>query len=287
MRRTASATATVGSLLLSAALPSAVDAQSTGLDDMVGARAGQAEGELERRGYVNTGGSKGDDRSYTNWWSSARRQCVTIATMNGRYASITPTTPPDCRQPAGMQPRPDNAGRPQPRYDTEQNDRRSSYRPGNGRPSSSPGGAVPVVGGRQVELGLVCFGDGTRDGVASGTRWTWDPKRDRYDTGTYTETRTEMFDASLMVQTWEGGGRIKLPKSLIPPLHSRGNEGWWDLTNVSIEPDIIRGSYRLNGLNKPKVTIDRRSGRITVQGFSNYSFRGTCDMIGHDQPRRF
>mgnify|MGYP001807023460 CR=1 FL=1 len=71
-------------------------AQSTGLDDMVGARAGQAESELYRRGYINAGGFEGDDRSYTNWWNASRRQCVTIATMDGRYSSITPTTPSDC-----------------------------------------------------------------------------------------------------------------------------------------------------------------------------------------------
>lgn len=73
-------------------------AQSTGLEDMVGARAGQAEGELQRRGYRNTGGEKGDDRSYTYWWNEGRGQCVTIATMDGRYSSITPTTAPDCKQ---------------------------------------------------------------------------------------------------------------------------------------------------------------------------------------------
>jgi hypothetical protein len=75
-------------------------AQSTGLEDLVGARAGQAEGELGRRGYRNMGGAKGDDRSYTYWWNADRRQCVTIATMDGRYASITPGPAPDCRQSA-------------------------------------------------------------------------------------------------------------------------------------------------------------------------------------------
>ncbi len=75
---------------------SASEAQSTGLDDMVGARAGQAEGELQRRGYRNVGAEKGDDRSYTYWWNEDRRQCVSIATMDGRYASVTPSTPPDC-----------------------------------------------------------------------------------------------------------------------------------------------------------------------------------------------
>jgi len=86
------------SVLLAGLLPAFATAQSTGLDDMVGARAGQAEGELQRRGYENTGGQKGDDRSYSNWWNAERRQCVTIATMNGRYDSITPTTAPDCRK---------------------------------------------------------------------------------------------------------------------------------------------------------------------------------------------
>ena len=62
----------------------AASAQSTGLDDLVGARAGQAEGELARRGYRLSSASKGDDRSYTNWWNADRRQCVTIATMDGR-----------------------------------------------------------------------------------------------------------------------------------------------------------------------------------------------------------
>ncbi len=287
MRNVASAMAIVATPLFSTALPKSAGAQSTGLDDMVGARAGQSEGELQRRGYVNTGGSKSDDRSYTNWWNAARRQCVTIATMNGRFDSITPTTAPDCRQPASMRPRPDAGVRPRPGYVPEPSYPRPPDQPEGERPSTLPSGPGIVVGGRPVGLGLVCFGDGTHDGVATGTTWTWNPRRDRYEYGSYTESRPEMFDASLMVQTWDGGGRIRLPKSLIPPINSRGNNGWWDLSNVSVGPDEIRATYRLNGLNKPRIVIDRRSGRITVQGSSNYGFRGRCDTIGHDQPRRF
>lgn len=82
------------------ASPLVTAAQSTGLEDLVGARAGQAESELQRRGYRNVRGEKGDDRSYTYWWNGERRQCVSIATMNGRYDSITLTTSPDCRVPA-------------------------------------------------------------------------------------------------------------------------------------------------------------------------------------------
>lgn len=107
MRSLRVSTAVATTLLMSAVLPTNAIAQSTGLEDMVGARAGQAESELQRRGYVNTGGSKGDDRSYTNWWNADRRQCVTIATMNGRYDSVTPTTAPDCGKSASARSRRD------------------------------------------------------------------------------------------------------------------------------------------------------------------------------------
>ncbi|GFE76912.1 hypothetical protein [Novosphingobium sp. TCA1] len=80
--------------------PSLTHAQSTGLEDMVGARAAQADAEIQRRGYRNVGGEKGDDRSYAYWWSEARHQCVSIATKDGRFDSVMPTTPPDCRQDA-------------------------------------------------------------------------------------------------------------------------------------------------------------------------------------------
>lgn len=273
------------------AMPMAARAQ-TGLEDLVGARAGQAEGEIVRRGFRDTGGSKSDDRSYTNWWNSQTRQCVTISTMDGRYVSIEPTTPPDCGQSASVRPQPsrpsysDNGGYERPSYRPD--DRppyRPSYRPDD-RPSTLPGGGRPIVDGRTVNLGLVCFGDGSKDGLASGTTWTWNEDRERYEYGRTTELRTEVFDASLMVQTWDGGGRIRLPRSLIPPINSRGDNGWWDLYDVEVGPDTIRASYRLNGLNKPRMSIDRRSGRISIQGTASYGFQGRCDLIGSEE-RRF
>lgn len=250
-------------------------AQSTGLDDLVGARAGQAEGELQRRGYRLSSSSKGNDRSYTNWWSADRRQCVTIATMGGRYAAITPTTPPDCRH---------SAARPDPRPEP--------YRPSAGYGRPAPQSGTPsyaqddeVGAAGADDLGLVCFGDGQRPTVANNAGWTWNDRTNRYDYGTRSELTQEHFDASLMLQLWDGGGRIRLPKKLIPPIHSRGQGDWWDLDGVATTPDTIRASYRLNGLNKPKITVDRRSGRITVVGLGDYAFRGTCDVAGG--PRRF
>lgn len=269
--------ATLGGLLAVPAL-----AQSTGLEDMIGARAGQAENGVRARGYELIRADRGDDRSYTYWWSAARRQCVTIATMDGRYASVTPTLPPDCGKTGSSdRGRPDTAYPSRPAYPPP-------YRPSEDRRGDGYGGGyggAPSIDGRQVTLGLVCFGDGSRDGLATGTQWQWNSQRDRYEYGSYTESRREMFDASLMLQLWDGGGRIRLPKSLIPPINSRGDNGWWDLYDVQPGRDVITATYRLNGFNKPRVTIDRRAGRISVQGLSSYGFRGSCNQMGG--PNRF
>jgi hypothetical protein len=51
--------------------------------------------------------------------------------------------------------------------------------------------------------------------------------------------------------------------------------------------DTITASYRLNGLNKPRIAIDRRSGGITIIGTASYAFRGSCDQVSAGQPRKF
>ncbi len=55
------------------------------LDDIAGrlddqARAAGAETQMITRGFVNVGGTTGDDRSWTYWWNGRTRTCVTVAT---------------------------------------------------------------------------------------------------------------------------------------------------------------------------------------------------------------
>ena len=87
-------------LMLLAAVGASASAQNTppGLRDLVGARAGQAEGELQRRGYQAVRTETGDDRKWTFWYSQTYGRCVTIATVNGRYDSIVETPVPDCQR---------------------------------------------------------------------------------------------------------------------------------------------------------------------------------------------
>ena len=268
------------------------------VSDLVGARAAGAETAIQSRGYVLIKTEPSDDRTYTYWWNADRRQCLSVATMNGRYASITATPAPDCNKRADARSdRRDRRDDRDARYDD-----RGGYRPDIGYqqagppPRQAPSYAGdrdlaergPVrVGGDTVDLGLVCFGDGQRPGLATTYGWSWNSRRDRYDYGNRTELTAQQFDASVMIQLWNGGGRISLPKKLIPPVNSRGRDGWWDLYDVDAGPDVIHAKYRLNGLNKPSVTINRRSGQITIEGTSPYLFRGGCDLIDGEDHRRF
>lgn len=278
---------TAFAIALTAVAGSAQAQAPSALNDLVGARAAGAETQMQSRGYALAKTEKGDDRSYTYWWNASSRQCVTVATMNGRYDSITSTPAPDCGQREDRRDANDNGSRhPGTGYaypNLSSNQRQSpSYVEDRDR-----GGDRYQVAGQDVDLGLVCFGDGQRPGFATTYGYSWNSRTRRYDYGNRTEMTGQQFDASVMLQFWPGGGHIRLPRKLVPPINSRGNDGWWDLYDVEMGPDVIRAKYRLNGLNKPVITINRRSGQISINGTAPYAFRGNCDLIDGEDHRRF
>lgn len=87
------------SLLLAPVAAAAKSAND--LRDLVGARAGQAEGDLESRGWVSISNHKDYDRSHTYWWNRDRKDCVRVTTSDGRYQSITDVGAADCNQKSG------------------------------------------------------------------------------------------------------------------------------------------------------------------------------------------
>lgn len=70
------------------------------LGDLVGARAPGGETQLGARGYVHIKTEKGDDRAWSYWWQPQKRECISVAVMEGRFDSITSTPAPDCNQSA-------------------------------------------------------------------------------------------------------------------------------------------------------------------------------------------
>ncbi|RYF42283.1 MAG: hypothetical protein EOO25_07220 [Comamonadaceae bacterium] len=136
------------------------------------------------------------------------------------------------------------------------------------------------------DINLVCYGEGAKPAAESKYGYQWDDRDRKYRLREHTELESRQFDASVTVQLSDDHGRVRLSGPLIPLLNNGGaGGGWWELDNVRIGRDEIRATYALNGLNKPRLFIDRHSGRITIDGIE--TFRGSCDSVDQRGGRRF
>lgn len=247
-----------GTALFAAALATgAANAQVTPSDvrDLVGARAAGAESELAARGYVVTGGQTGDDRKWTYWWNDRRGVCLSVTTMDGRYASIISTPAPDCRQASGS-PTGGAGYRPDPAFRPDDGDNRE-------------------------HIALLCYGEGEKLSNEYRSGYEWDRDKRRYQPRSGYELTTKDYETSVTIQIDGDRGRIRPAKNMLPPLHSDSDGGWYEISGLSVSRDTIKGQFKLNGLNRPKLSIDRRSGRITLEGLT--SFRGSCDPLDSDR----
>jgi len=242
---------------LGAAATTAAAQAPPDLTDLVGARGSSGETQMEARGYSFIKTTTARDQKWSYWWSQDRRQCVQVATADGRYSTINAVPAPNCGAP-------DTGGRPE---------FAGGDRPGDG-------------GGGRGFLTLICYGEGRKPSVNVRSGYEWDARRRRYEPTQRIESGTQGFDSEVQVEISGQRGRIHLTGKLVAPIHSGDVDGWWDLRDLQVSRDRITGRYRLNGLNSPKVDIDRRSGRIRIDGIEH--FRGDCDAgdWGHSS-RRF
>lgn len=244
-----------GILIGTTLLAGAAQAQVTPSDvrDLVGARGSSGEAELAARGYVNVGGQSGEDRKWTYWWNDRRGVCLSVTTREGRYDSIVSTPAPDCQRGGGG----------------------GGYRPpefGYGRRDA---------GGYREHIALICYGEGQRMGSQYKSGYEWDADKRRYVPRSGVELTRQDYDTSVTIEIDGGQGRIRPARNMIPPIHSGSDGGWYDIANLSVSRDIIRGEFKLNGANRPKLMIDRRSGHISLDGLTKFS--GSCDPLDGDR----
>jgi len=136
---------------------------------------------------------------------------------------------------------------------------------------------------RGDDIQLVCYGQAEKIVTESRSGVQWNQDTHKYEPKSELTTGRRDFDTSVNVSIHDDRGRIRIPKQLIPPLHSGGNDGWWDIEDIIVGHNEIRGRFRLNALNRPTIVIDRRTGTMTVDGM--IKFNGRCDAdSGH---RRF
>lgn len=218
--------------------------------DLVGARTAAGETQLLSRGYEARQSNVVRDQRFTFWWNARTQRCISVSTADGHYGAITPVPAGNCD--AGPQ-------------------------GADNRPVLDPAERRPEPGYRDPQsLVLVCYGAGTRPTVTSKPTYNWNPRNHKWEWGNQVGNSAQGFNSDVQIELYGDHGRIHLGPKLVPPIHSGGNDGWWDLDNLVVTSDRISGSYRLNGLNKPKLTVDRRSGRIAIDAQTNFS--GQCDM---------
>jgi len=133
------------------------------------------------------------------------------------------------------------------------------------------------------DLQLVCYGGAEKTTAEVHSGYEWDAQQHKYVPKQSVETGKADFQATITVSIHGDRGDIQLPKSLIPPLHGDNHDGWWRIDDLVVGHDQIRGKFRLNALNQPRLSINRRSGAITIDGMIR--FNGRCDA--DDGHRRF
>ena len=232
-------------VLASAALPQMAAAQSASdVADLAGARAAGGETQLLARGYEARRSTVVGEQRYTFWFNARTGRCLSVSTADGRYGALISVLPENC-----------DAGdsRAEPDHDARRTDA-----------PRDPGSLI-----------LVCYGAGTRATVQNNPSYKWNPHNHKCEWSNTLSNGTQGFNSDVQIELYGDHGRIQLGPKLVPPIHSGDDHGWWDLDNLVVTSDRISATYRLNGLNKPKLAIDRRSGRITIEGMTPFS--GQCD----------
>lgn len=137
-------------------------------------------------------------------------------------------------------------------------------------------------------LNLVCRGETQAYGQSAAGAAALNP-RTAPATGFGSSVRIDRRPDEFRVRIDGNVGAVMPPPALIPWLTGKGlGDGWWAFDEVIVSPDRISGAYSHSLIYSPRVTIDRRSGAITVRPLVGDEFSGSCEPApAGDPPRRF
>jgi hypothetical protein len=153
--------------------------------------------------------------------------------------------------------------------------------------------AQAVVG--QQPLNLTCGGGGTANKLAvanayansnfSGSVGTTPFSGSGSSSATVYGQRQQGFADQVDIRLFSGDDRIRLPRTLLPPVHG-GDDGWFKLKNVKVDARSIKASAAINFINSPKVYIDRMTGTISISGKAG-DYSGQCQVIDASEAAKF
>ena len=147
----------------------------------------------------------------------------------------------------------------------------------------------------QQPLQLTCFGGGTANkptaraaysnsyvsGNVGGTSFSGSGN----GSTTVYGMRQQGFGDQVDVRLFNGDDRIRMPRTMLPALHS-GDGGWFKLKNVVADGRSIRAKAGVNFMNSPNVLIDRVTGTISISGKAG-DYSGQCQAVTADAAPKF
>ena len=147
----------------------------------------------------------------------------------------------------------------------------------------------------QQPLSLTCFGGGTANKAAAATVNSYGSFSGNVGStpvsgtgnsfSTIVGQRHQGFEDQVDVRLFSGDDRIRLPRTMLPPVHG-GADGWFKLKDVVADARSIHAKASVNFINSPKVYIDRVTGSISISGKAG-DYSGQCQAVAVDMPAKF
>jgi hypothetical protein len=144
-------------------------------------------------------------------------------------------------------------------------------------------------------LHLTCFGAGEANKVTAVTAHsnvygsamvgTTPVSGAGYGDTTVYGTRQQDFADQVDLRLFGGDDRIRLPRTLLPPIHG-GDGGWFKLKSVVADARSIRAKAAVNFMNNPNIFIDRVTGNISISGRAG-DYSGNCHIVDENAPTKF
>jgi hypothetical protein len=91
-------------------------------------------------------------------------------------------------------------------------------------------------------------------------------------------------DDPLQVDIEGDQGRIRIPHVM---RHPGGDPGWRSMSDLLVDQHLVTGHFAMSLWNRPKVVIDRVSGRLDLVGFHGFIFHGDCAAYDADTAQKF
>lgn len=132
-------------------------------------------------------------------------------------------------------------------------------------------------------VSLVCLGAGSANRATSTYAFGATSDGDS-GWGQALSQRSVPFDDQVTLELSGDAGRIRMPRSMLPPIRG-GKDGWFEVKKVRWSENEITGVVQVSVVNSPKLRVDRLQGMISISGKSG-DYSGRCDPFDPETVQR-